>query len=760
MKKILLLFLLLIPFIITGCKPDEEKPKEYSFTFELYNETERIVNETVTYKEDDNLIDVLKSKYSLVYEGEIKEIKSLLLSDVAYFKITLNGEVKTNLNFVISDQDHLKIEYLKNEEPVITKYTVTFKEVDDSVFATKVVNENEIVVLPETPVREGYNFKGFYLDKEAVNEFVSNTSITSDLVVYVIYEEVETHIETTDINVEFPTLSLRKMTPPENKTNGLIVLSPEGAVIETYGLTVSDPTKLQSFIFTDPQDGLRKVHVECLDYGEADVIITVNGISKTYSFTLYPRKEEEVPFDEWFEMSFEEQEAMRIDRERREAEAEVNEVARIKDWFASSLPNSTTEYFELIDRSNASGVSLTWFTSNEAVLYPTYVDSVYVAQVNQISYDVTVTLTLMIKSGAGEETLTKEISVPGISLKPIPSRPLIFAYIRSDTFKGIEPADISRVDVFNICFATVRGGSFSFASVKSLLPHLMPLRQLGKRIVISVQDGGKNASGGVPETKGFSAAVATAEGRTKIVTEMVETVIKYDLDGIDLDWEGPGFSFSNNPSSPNDVKNFELFVRELREAMDASPRKDLLLTAACAMSYPHNYSLGKLKDDFDYIHIMTYDGDSAGTTSHHSATKSGRGAAWSAEKAVANFVATGYPKNRLTIGSAFYGKIWDVSGSSTDGIGLSGANRRTSSYANIRREYLLDLNNPVNIQRSNETLTTWYYDGSKFITFEDPWAVAEKAKWAKAQGLGGMMMWEYNFDYQCELMEALYNNFR
>jgi uncharacterized protein YcfL len=54
MKKTILLFLLLIPFILTGCSCDNSK--EHSFTLIIFNEQEQIINEKVSVNENENLL--------------------------------------------------------------------------------------------------------------------------------------------------------------------------------------------------------------------------------------------------------------------------------------------------------------------------------------------------------------------------------------------------------------------------------------------------------------------------------------------------------------------------------------------------------------------------------------------------------------------------------------------------------------------------------------------------------------------------------
>lgn len=759
MKKTILLFLLLIPFILTGCSCD--KSKEHSFTLIILNEQEQIINEKVAFNEGENLLEILKNKYGLVYnqeQGKILQIKNIELAETGYFTITLNDVEQTSFVFEMKDQYILKIQYHK--ESSFKEYEVTFKEVDDTLISSYVWPNNSLVSKPAPPEKEGYTFKGYYLDKEATLEFDFNSYLTRDTVIYFIYEEIVSEVSYT---IEFPTQALRKKTAGEDETIGIVTYEPSSASIKTMSVTSSDDTKLSCTLNLDQVDNVYKVKAKCLDFGTAKVIVNLNGKIQEYEFTLYPRREEDVPDNEWFEMSFEEQEAMRLDRERREAEVIDNEVERIKTWFTENIPDSTVGNFDLIERSDVSGVYVNWHSDNKNVLYLTYVDNVYVGQITQISYDTNATLSLTVSTASSSETITKEIAVPGFNLIPLPDHPLVFAYVPIWNFTGISPEDISRIDVFHLCFGYVKNDEFDVSHIEFLMPHIMPLRRMGKRVVLSVHDGGKLASAtddGV-EILGFSDAVSTAEKRTRTVNQIMETVIKYDLDGVDLDWEGPGFSYSSNPCHPDDVINFYLFVKELKAAMDASPRADLLLTAACAAPKADQYSLDKLKDDFDYIHIMTYDFVISTTTTHNSALLEGPGSTYfSTEKGLNEYLRY-MPREKLTVGAAFYGKIYNLPNGIGDGLSQTVSEAcKTINYDKIRQEYWTDLNDETYIHKSEVTKATWYYDGSSWITFESPWAVAEKAKWAKNQNLGGIMFWDYNTDYQNELMSALYYNFR
>ena len=114
----------------------------------------------------------------------------------------------------------------------------------------------------------------------------------------------------------------------------------------------------------------------------------------------------------------------------------------------------------------------------------------------------------------------------------------------------------------------------------------------GIRVCLSIQGYGE-------ETKNFSNCAADNNLRVKLAKSMVDAVIKYRLDGLDIDWEYPG-SYSGR-GFVEDRANYTLLIKEIRKQLDAV-NKDYLLTAAIpAGPWGHNnFDLGELSDYFDY----------------------------------------------------------------------------------------------------------------------------------------------------------------
>ncbi|KAJ7931214.1 glycoside hydrolase family 18 protein [Mycena leptocephala] len=135
------------------------------------------------------------------------------------------------------------------------------------------------------------------------------------------------------------------------------------------------------------------------------------------------------------------------------------------------------------------------------------------------------------------------------------------------------------------------------------LPQFVSAARIGVTALLSI--------GGWTGSQYYSTAVATSENRTAFVNAVLGLVSKYDLDGIDFDWEYPGKQgLSCNVVNPDDSANFLSFLQELRSTPAG---KNLVLTAAVGIE-PFVGSDGQPMDDvsqfadvLDRIALMVYD---------------------------------------------------------------------------------------------------------------------------------------------------------
>jgi len=327
-----------------------------------------------------------------------------------------------------------------------------------------------------------------------------------------------------------------------------------------------------------------------------------------------------------------------------------------------------------------------------------------------------------------------------------------------------ESIDISKINHINYAFAKISPDfeiemgypdkdpeNFKkFQELKKIKPDL--------KVLISV--GGWDWSGN------FSDMAATAERRAGFADSCVEFLVKYGLDGVDLDWEYPvGGGLKTNSNRPEDKDNFTLLLKEIREKLDAQElrdNKDYLLTIAAGASnyYIENTEVDKFHQYLDYVNLMTYDihgpwdkysdfNSPLYNNGHESPQYK-----ISIDSSVEAWLKAGLPADKLIVGLPFYGYSYRVSKNANEGLYQTHNDGKALSYDSLKKEYI---NNPQYIRYfHHQSLVPWLYDGKTFISYDDYQSIGLKAKYIREQNLGGAMIWELSQDSEGELLNALY----
>jgi len=121
------------------------------------------------------------------------------------------------------------------------------------------------------------------------------------------------------------------------------------------------------------------------------------------------------------------------------------------------------------------------------------------------------------------------------------------------------------------------------------------------KVLFSV--GGWTAGGWI-----FSQMASTAENRHKFIVSLIHFMKYFGFDGLDLDWEFPGYDMlPEEPTNPDDKIHFTALMRELRQAFDVDGY--LLTFAGSPDPYKagNAYELDKIVDYIDWINVMSYD---------------------------------------------------------------------------------------------------------------------------------------------------------
>jgi len=129
------------------------------------------------------------------------------------------------------------------------------------------------------------------------------------------------------------------------------------------------------------------------------------------------------------------------------------------------------------------------------------------------------------------------------------------------------------------------------------------LKEQNPNLKVLFSVGGWTAGGWI-----FSQMSETKENRAKFIHSMIHFMKYFGFDGLDLDWEFPGYDMLPEvPTNPKDKEHFTFLMRELRQAFDVDGY--LLTFAAAADPYKADnaYELEKIVDSVDWFNIMAYD---------------------------------------------------------------------------------------------------------------------------------------------------------
>lgn len=263
----------------------------------------------------------------------------------------------------------------------------------------------------------------------------------------------------------------------------------------------------------------------------------------------------------------------------------------------------------------------------------------------------------------------------------------------------------------------------------------------GKKAIISI-GGASSRSTWVAATSSASLATFTAS--------LVALLQDPGFDGIDLDWE------------PVETADGPLLKALLDGLRAAAPTAILTMPV-----YPLNTNAlpdlslyVPLAADLDQMNVMTYGmaGAYTGWKSWHSSAlhQSSTAAPMSVQGSVEGYVAAGIDRSKLGVGAGAYGLCYTspVTGplqalgtatvkasvtyaSIVEGYtGLSGA---VKAYDTVARVPYLSF--------ATDSAPTTTASKCRYITYEDPQSLTDKAAFVKSEGYGGVIVWTINHGY-------------
>jgi len=337
----------------------------------------------------------------------------------------------------------------------------------------------------------------------------------------------------------------------------------------------------------------------------------------------------------------------------------------------------------------------------------------------------------------------------------------IVGYVAGWSGMSMQNVDASKLTHINYAFADIDKGKIvlrlktdsinlvQLVAKKSQNPDL--------KVIISI--------GGWAWSNWFSDAALTPESREGFGKSAIELMQKYQLDGIDLDWEYPGQIGEDNGFRPEDKQNFSLLLGEIRRQLDelgTKSKTNYLLTIATGgdQNYIDHTELGDAQKHLDFINIMTYDFYSGldSLTGHHANLYDSKLAPTTSKSILASVerhLKAGVPANKIVLGIPFYGRMWTGVTSQNNGLYQKAKSVGTIIDYNIIADKYLDKGFVRFWDESAQAPYLWDRDSTRFISYEDTASLSLKLHFIEEKGLGGAMFWEYSLDKNNALLNTI-----
>ena len=331
-------------------------------------------------------------------------------------------------------------------------------------------------------------------------------------------------------------------------------------------------------------------------------------------------------------------------------------------------------------------------------------------------------------------------------------------------YKGL--ADLSKIDAnklthINYAFINVKN-SRAFLNREATdtinFQNLNKLKKINPDIKILISIGGWSWS------ENFSDAALSDTSRKAFAASAVKIIEKYDLDGVDVDWEYPGISGEEgNVYRPEDKENFTLMLKELRlelDTLEKSRNAKKLLTIAVGgfTNFIKHTEMDKVQQYLDYVNLMTYDFYSATIAWHHTNLYPPKKVPsdHSADKTFKEFLAAGVPANKLVMGIAFYSRAFTLKTNSINVLGdsvLSG--RYGKGYTFIKDSLVNKYGFVAYWDKDAKAPYIFNKTTKEYMTYDNEESVKEKCRYVLKNDMGGVMFWEYTSDMNDYLLDQI-----
>ncbi|MEO5594969.1 MAG: glycoside hydrolase family 18 protein [Chitinophagaceae bacterium] len=304
----------------------------------------------------------------------------------------------------------------------------------------------------------------------------------------------------------------------------------------------------------------------------------------------------------------------------------------------------------------------------------------------------------------------------------------------------IDSFEVEKLTHLIFCFCHLKGNKLSVGNARdsATIQRMVALKSRNPQLKIILSLGGWGGC------QTCSPVFITGKGRRQFARSVRDLNNYFGTDGIDLDWEYPAIEgFPGHAYSPGDKPAFTQLVKQLRRKLG---RKNEISFAAGGFAKFIDSSLEwkKVMKKVDRVNLMSYDLVSGFSTvsGHHTPLYSTPHQKESTDNGVQMMLGAGVPANKIVIGAAFYGRLFEVTDTTNNGLYLPGKFAHGFSFSRIS-DSLSAANGFVQYWDSIANAPYAFNIQRRLLaTYDDSVSVQLKAKYVIKNNLNGIMFWQ------------------
>ena len=294
---------------------------------------------------------------------------------------------------------------------------------------------------------------------------------------------------------------------------------------------------------------------------------------------------------------------------------------------------------------------------------------------------------------------------------------------------------------------------------------ILKLKNPHLKVGVSVGGWGRDAN--------FPIVSADKNKRENFANNIVKFIEYLGYDFVDIDWE--------YPSTSADTENFTLFLKAIREKLDALEQKlgkhyELSIAMSASPTMMDKIQYDKVLQIVDFSNMMTYDlaGGYNSYTAHHTALYTNEAynhqtmdARYSADLCIRHLeekYGSSIDMKKILVGVAPYNRGW--AGVKNDGLdpdnpGLYASANPNSFEENIGIYQIPELMKQLALNEyfDEKAKAAYYYSPTNgiFLTIDNEKSATAKGNYVRDKDLGGLIAWEASLDRENKVTKAMFD---